>query len=467
MTEILGFLRSRMFEIVTILGALTLCFKQPKRKNGWIWFALAVAADLAFNVLWADWMRSHPGGMAYNLVRYFGQFFFVLGIVYVWLDCRLLTAVFVATTAYSMQQLAGRLSGALGILLAPEGRSKLVDFLLLLLCVLAVFIVTLLLFRRRNRGYSRVIQIANPAQLIITTLALAVMIVIEEIDLPMIRSVTDRTINLANYLSSAIFALMIIILEFNVLQRHDLEEELAVTRRILEEERKQYEREKEVVEVINIKCHDLRHQLQAVGQSIPEHEKEQIQEAVRQYDTRVKTGNRALDVVLTMKRMICEGSDIEFSCLVNGALLNFMEESDIYSLFGNLLDNAIEEARHFDSEHRVISLSVAQEQQFVLIHEENFIQAVPQMVDGIPQTTKADKENHGFGVRSMRLIAEKYNGHFMIHVDKSLFRLDIMLPIPPAEGWRISRNPGGCALLRRSFLLRKMMLRVTKGRFQP
>ena len=293
MTEILGFLRSRMFEIVTILGALTLCFKQPKRKNGWIWFALAVAADLAFNVLWADWMRSHPGSMAYNLVRYFGQFFFVLGIVYLWLDCRPLTAVFVATTAYSMQQLAGRLSGALGILLAPEGRSKLVDFLLLLLCVLAVFIVTLLLFRRRNRGYSRVIQIANPAQLIITTLALAVMIVIEEIDLPMIRSVTDRTINLANYLSSAIFALMIIILEFNVLQRHDLEEELAVTRRILEEERKQYEREKEVVEVINIKCHDLKHQLQAVGQSIPEHEKEQIQEAVRQYDTRVKTARAA------------------------------------------------------------------------------------------------------------------------------------------------------------------------------
>ena len=434
MADFFSLLRSRMFEIVTILGAFTLCFKQPKRKNGWIWFALAVAADLAFSVLWADWMRTHPGSMAFNLVRYFGQFFFVLGMMYVWLDCRLLTAVFVATTAYSMQQLSGRLSSAVSILtgLAQRGRDQ--DLILLVLCVLAVFGVTALLFRKRNQGYSRPIHIANPTQLIITSLALAVMIVIEEIDLPMIRSVTDRAINFANYLSSAIFALLIIILEFNVLQRHDLEEELAVTRRILEEERKQYEREKEVVEVINIKCHDLKHQLQAVGQSIPEHEKEQIQQAVRQYDTRVKTGNRALDVVLTMKRMICEGSDIEFSCLVNGALLNFMEEADIYSLFGNLLDNAIEEARNFDSEHRVISLSVAQERQFVLIHEENFIQAVPQMVDGIPQTTKADKENHGFGVRSMRLIAEKYNGHFMIHVDKSLFRLDIMLPIPPAEG---------------------------------
>jgi aminopeptidase-like protein len=69
-----------------------------------------------------------------------------------------------------------------------------------------------------------------------------------------------------------------------------------------------------------------------------------------------------------------------------------------------LLDNAIEEARHFDSEHRVISLSVGQEQQFVLIHEENFIQAMPQMVDGMPQTTKGDTDNHGFGIRSMQMI---------------------------------------------------------------
>ena len=42
------------------------------------WLALTVAADIAFNILWADWMRSHPGNMAYSLVRYFGQFFFVI-----------------------------------------------------------------------------------------------------------------------------------------------------------------------------------------------------------------------------------------------------------------------------------------------------------------------------------------------------------------------------------------------------
>ena len=432
MAETLTFLRSHLFELFTLLGALTIAFKQPKRKHGLVFFSAALAVDILCVVLWSFYMQSHKGSMTGSLVRYIGQFLLVLGIVYSWLDCKLLTAVFVTTTGYSMQQLGGRICSMLSTLLFPGLRDKILDLILLLLCSFAVFALTGLFFRKRNKGYGNMIQIANPAQLMITTLALAVMVFIEQICLPMIRSVTDQSITIANYLSSAIFALLIIILEFNVLQRHDLEQELAVTRRILEEERKQYEREKDVVEVINIKCHDLKHQLQAVGQSIPEQEKKQIQQAVKQYDTRVKTGNRALDVVLTMKRMICEGSDIEFSCLVNGALLGFMEESDIYSLFGNLLDNAIEEARHFDSEHRVVSLSVAKEQQFVLIHEENFIQAVPRMVDGLPQTTKPDTENHGFGIRSMQMIAEKYNGHFMIHIDKNVFQLDIMLPIPKA-----------------------------------
>ena len=32
----------------------------------------------------------------------------------------------------------------------------------------------------------------------------------------------------------------------------------------------------------------------------------------------------------------------------------------------------------------------------------------------------------------MQMIAEKYHGHLMIRIDKNVFRLDIMLPIPKA-----------------------------------
>ena len=109
MTEALSFLRSHLFELFTLLGALTIAFKQPKRKHGWVFFSAALAVDILCIVLWSFYMQSHKGSMTGSLVRYIGQFLLVLVIVYSWLDCKLLTAVFVATTGYSMQQLSGRL----------------------------------------------------------------------------------------------------------------------------------------------------------------------------------------------------------------------------------------------------------------------------------------------------------------------------------------------------------------------
>ncbi len=430
MSVLVSFFRSHMFELSTLLAAFLLSFRQPKRRHGWLFFAVGIVADVLFMVLWTGVAREHPGEMMVSLIRYFGQFIIVLTLVYGWLDCGLLTAVFVATTGYGMQQLAGRLSGAFTCIQRMVAGAGDVDFPILLVCVLLVYGVTLFFFDRRYRENGNRIRIANPVQLVITLLAMTVIIFLEEISLPMIKVTATPGIRIANYFSSAIFALLLLIMEFNVLQKHDLEEKLAMTRRILLEEREQYEKEKNVVEMINVKAHDLKHQLQAIGQSIPEHEKTQIQQAVKQYDSTVRTGNRALDVVLTMKRMICESSDIEFSCMVNGKLLDFMEESDIYSLFGNLLDNAVEESRTFDEEHRIINLSVAQEKDFVLIHEENFIQARPEMVDGLPQTTKPDTANHGFGIRSMQMIAEKYNGHLMVQIERNVFQMDILLPIP-------------------------------------
>ena len=68
-----------------------------------------MAVDILCVILWSFYMRNHKGSMTGSLVRYIGQFLLVLVIVYSWLDCKLLTAVFVATTGYSMQQLSGRL----------------------------------------------------------------------------------------------------------------------------------------------------------------------------------------------------------------------------------------------------------------------------------------------------------------------------------------------------------------------
>ena len=60
------------------------------------------------------------------------------------------------------------------------------------------------------------------------------------------------------------------------------------------------------------------------------------------YDSMLKTGNEALDVIFAEKSLVCRKNDIKLNCMIDGAKLSFMENTDIYALFGNLMDNAIE-----------------------------------------------------------------------------------------------------------------------------
>ncbi len=110
--------------------------------------------------------------------------------------------------------------------------------------------------------------------------------------------------------------------------------------------------------------------------------------------------------------------------------MSFMEVMDIFSLFGNILDNAIEHQSTLAPDKRFIHLSVRSANQLLLIHAENYFEGELVMRDGIPVTTKEDKNYHGYGMRSIRRIVEKYSGNFSISTEDQLFQIDIMLPIP-------------------------------------
>ena len=66
---------------------------------------------------------------------------------------------------------------------------------------------------------------------------------------------------------------------------------------------------------------------------------------------------------------------------------------------------------------------------FLVVHIENYVSKQLVLVDEIPLTTKANKDYHGFGIMSIRYIAQKYGGTMNIKVDNNLFCLDILLPL--------------------------------------
>ena len=234
-------------------------------------------------------------------------------------------------------------------------------------------------------------------------------------------------------LCAAFYAVVALIIAFASVQQALSDYTLLMTRKLWQEDRKHYELQKENIEIINIKCHDLRHRIRdfrAHG-AIGEQAFEELERSIHIYDALIKTDNEVLDVILSGYMLRCRKDKIELTCMLDGRAVAFMEEMDLYSLFGNMLENAYEYEQSVQEEdNRFISLRVSQAEGKVTIHMENYFIGNVRISDGVVATTKGDVNYHGFGMKSMKRIAEKYGGKMKVTVADGMFQTEIVLPCP-------------------------------------
>lgn len=191
---------------------------------------------------------------------------------------------------------------------------------------------------------------------------------------------------------------------------------------------------KKSVEIINRKCHDIKYQLRMLMATDDQHSREQyveeISRAISVYEGTYNTGNAALDFILCERSPIFQEDNIQFTCIADGALLEFMQPLDVTGLFGNALDNAIESVmKDPEPDNRLISLRVSRQGEMVHIHVENHCAEQIRFEQDIPVTSKPDRDYHGFGVKSICHIAEKYGGILSFRQEQTKFILDIACPI--------------------------------------
>ena len=203
--------------------------------------------------------------------------------------------------------------------------------------------------------------------------------------------------------------------------------------RLLRQEQEQHRMSRAAVEVINRKCHDLKHQISALRHMSSEEQERsigQLEKAVMIYDSFPKSGNDDLDIILAEESLQAEKLGVRLHCIADGARLSFMGTEDLYSLMGNALDNAIEGAAGEESPaKRIVTLNISAQGSLLSVHVENPCARAPIFADGLPVTTKSDKDYHGYGVRSMRYIAEKYGGAMTSGWEDGVFLLDIVFPL--------------------------------------
>lgn len=229
---------------------------------------------------------------------------------------------------------------------------------------------------------------------------------------------------------NVIAATMIICYQFSSISSKDKEMENNALHALLEEQREQYLFEKSIIDTLNIKVHDIKHQLQGLNETSRRQVLEDLSPILEKYGSRFHTENPALDVILTRKSFMCHEKHIHLTVMADGKVLDFMSDSDIYSLFGNILDNAIEAAEKLEQpEQKVIKLSLEKRGYFVSIHQENYFSDKLQFEDGLPKTTKPESGYHGYGMKSIQMLAHQYDGSVKIVTDSNRFILDILFPV--------------------------------------
>ena len=98
-------------------------------------------------------------------------------------------------------------------------------------------------------------------------------------------------------------------------------------RQLLELEKKQFEMTKTNVEFVNRNAHDLKHYIHKL-QRLENPENQELEEVLTQveaYESAFQTGNAALDIVLTQKKLVCQQKGISFTCMADGTALHFMK----------------------------------------------------------------------------------------------------------------------------------------------
>ena len=345
------------------------------------------------------------------------------------------SALFCATTAYTMQNLSSSTQNLVLITLAGKatGLDAFSSDLLTLLNMVAVYSLCYLGFIRKINQSSLERMQGRVMMGVFVIVAFAVI----GFDL-VVKSACSDGVGVGNAallrIAHILVCVFVLVSEFEILYVQQLRVEKATTEHMLAERGRQYELARGNIEAINIKCHDIKHQIRSLsrgGSVASQAALDDLAHEVAIYDSALQTGNEALDTILTEKGLVCEQRGITLSCIVDGAALSFVAPSDLYAFFGNVLDNAIEAVSKLDDDAgRSISLVVKQRGSMVTIHEENFYPGKIDFSDGLPLTTKADVANHGFGVRSMRLIAQKYEGSLTVTAENGIFRLDAVIPLP-------------------------------------
>ena len=196
---------------------------------------------------------------------------------------------------------------------------------------------------------------------------------------------------------------------------------------------KYYKVAKENNENASMIQHDLKNQIQIAYAMRNKNDNfvnilEDIDAELDKVNTNIYSKNEILNTVLLLKKIEAKKFDINMVYKIDKSIsLDSMKDSDVCKLFSNLLDNSIEASKKTDDKKILLKLCKRNDY-IVLICENTYKEELRKNILGF-LTTKENKKEHGYGIKIIKSISDKYGGEMNIQAKNGIFKVIIVFNI--------------------------------------
>lgn len=313
-------------------------------------------------------------------------------------------------------------------------KSSLFRYLFVVLANLATMVVLFIMWRTKAKTYS-LKKVSNVISFVVIPL-LAMMILY----------ITMYIMILTNFQSNIIIFLSIICISMIVIAgivwfmiaRINKDNEIK-TKLLLSEQKANLYKQNIIssnsqIETIKLLKHDMKNNILCIDALIEEENYDEahnichsLTNKYTSIGTIVNTENYLLNAVLNVEIEKAKSYEIPIKLSITNDLKMFKNSSDIISLIGNILDNAISYLSKNKVKNNEINFSTGYEGSYSIIKCRNNILDSVLFNNPSLKTDKEDKDNHGKGITIINSIAHKYNGDVIIKERNKEFIITVIL----------------------------------------
>lgn len=313
-------------------------------------------------------------------------------------------------------------------------KSSLFRYLFVILANLTTMVVLFVMWRTKAKAYS-LKKVSN----VIAFVAIPLLAM-------MILYITMYVMILTNFQSNIIILLSIICVSMIVIAgivwfmiaRINKDNEIK-TKLLLSEQKANLYKQNIIssnsqIETIKLLKHDMKNNISCIDALIEEENYDEahnichsLTNKYTSIGTIVNTENYLLNAVLNVKIEKAKSYGIPVKLSITNDLKMFKNSSDIISLIGNILDNAISYLSKNKVKNNEINFSTGYEGSYSIIKCRNNILDSVLFNNPSLKTDKKDKDNHGKGITIINSIAHKYNGDVIIKERNKEFIITVIL----------------------------------------